>query len=79
MMKFKENEHFFQNKFNKEYVFYKEHGKNSVITIELPCAASPTETFVMIGKERVSATESLLTTFSSSYNKVKKTYTWSEN
>ena len=31
----------------------------------------------MIGKERVSATESLLTTFSSSYNKVKKTYTWS--
>jgi hypothetical protein len=77
-MKFKEtNEHFFYNKFSKEYVFYKEHGKNSVITIDVLCTASPTETFVMIGKQRFPATESLLTTFSSSYNKVKKTYTWS--
>lgn len=77
-MKFKEtNEHFFYNTFNKEYVFYKEHGKNSVITIDVPCTNLPTEIFIMIGKQRVPATESLLTTFSSSYDKVTKTYTWS--
>lgn len=84
------NEHFFLNKtfdYNTrmlsraggihEYIFYKDHGKNSTITIQIHCMHEPVGLYVLIGKEKITDVhdlKQLLETYSTSYD--KKCYTW---
>ncbi len=85
------NQHFFLNKTSdstkkrvslgqSEYIFFKDHGKNSTITVKIKnCKHKPVGLYVIIGDEKVKdlcKLEQLLETYSTSYDKAKKCYTW---
>jgi len=62
---------------NGEFIFFKDHGKNSTITVKIKaCPALPTVQLI-VGTEGASLeSQKVLKTYSATYNKATKIYVW---